>query len=58
MDKLKLTGQNLGRVFNSKRGHACQHQAITLVTKTVQLEAKKLAKMTFRCSPITFRALR
>jgi len=34
MDKLKLTGQNLGRVFNCRCGHACVCHTIMLWTKT------------------------
>jgi hypothetical protein len=34
MDTLKLTGLNLGRIFNFRRGLVCICHAITLITKT------------------------
>ncbi len=33
MDKLMLTGQNLGRVFKSRLGHACIGHATVHITK-------------------------
>jgi hypothetical protein len=33
MDKLKLTGRNLGRVFNSELGPACMGPAFVHLTK-------------------------
>jgi hypothetical protein len=34
MGRHKLKGQNLGRVFNSRRGPSCKCRAIALITKT------------------------
>ncbi len=34
MSKLKLTGQNLGRVFNSRCGQSCLWRTIAFITKT------------------------
>jgi hypothetical protein len=34
MDKLKLTGQNMGRVFKTRLGCACICRAIAYLTKT------------------------
>jgi hypothetical protein len=56
MDKLKLTGQNLGRVFNFKFELVCPYLAIELITKTAQLKVENLAQTTFRFSPVSFRA--
>jgi hypothetical protein len=44
MDKLKLTGQNLGRVFNSRLGHASIHRAIVCITKGPNLKLKTRPK--------------
>ncbi len=55
MDKFELTGQNLGWVFNSRRGHAGAYHLITLITKTVQLKDENSAQMTLRFSPVCFR---
>jgi hypothetical protein len=35
MDKLKLTGQNLGQVFSSRYGCECVCHAVVLITKTL-----------------------
>ncbi len=35
MDKLQLKGRNLGRVFNSRLGHACICCAIAYITKNL-----------------------
>jgi hypothetical protein len=44
MDKLKLTGQNLGRVFNSRLGHACMFRVIAYITKQPNLKLKTWPK--------------
>jgi hypothetical protein len=54
MDKLKLTGRNLGQAFNSRCGHACLCHAILLITKTAKLKVENLSKTTFRFSLISF----
>jgi len=36
-NELELTGQNLGRVFNSRCCHARNCRAVTLITKTAKL---------------------
>jgi hypothetical protein len=58
MDKLKLTVQNLGQVFNSSHGCACACQTIQLITETAKLNVENSSRTTFRLSPISFRALR
>ncbi len=40
MDKRNLTGQNLGRVFNSICWRACMCHAVTLITRTTQLKVE------------------
>jgi hypothetical protein len=50
-DRGKLTGEDLGRVFNSIRGRACLRHAITLITKQPILKWKTR----LRFSPIRFR---
>jgi len=40
MDKLKLTGQNLGRVFKVRRGLGCLCNGIALTTKQPNLRLK------------------
>ncbi len=44
MDKLKLTGRNLGQVFNSRLGRACMCCAIAYVTKQSYLNLKTWPK--------------
>jgi hypothetical protein len=44
MDKLKLTGLNLGRVFNSRLGHACTGHEIVHITKQPNLKLKTQPK--------------
>ncbi len=52
MDKLKLTGQNLGWFFNTGYGRACERHTVTFITKTAKLKAENSAKTTFRLSNI------
>jgi hypothetical protein len=40
MDKLKLAGQNLGRVFNSMLGCACICRVISYISKQPNLQLK------------------
>ncbi len=49
MGKLKLIGQNLGRVFNSGCG-----RSIELITKTAQLKVENSAQKSLRLSPLAF----
>ncbi len=51
MDKLKLTGQNLGRVFKFRLGHVCIGHKLYTFCKTAQLKVENLAQTTFRFSP-------
>ncbi len=44
MDKLKLTGRNLGRVSNYRLGHACIDHAIVHITKQPSLKLKTRPK--------------
>jgi hypothetical protein len=57
-DKQKVTGQNLGWVFNSRCGCACLCHAITLIAKTALLEVENSVQTTFRLSPVSFYAPR
>jgi hypothetical protein len=56
MDKLKQTGQNLGRVLNSRCGRSCLCHTIERVTKTAKPKVENLEQTTFRLSPIRFNA--
>jgi hypothetical protein len=58
MDKLKLMGPDLGRVFNSRCENAGLLHTITQITKTAQLKVENLAKTTFRLSPFRYQAPR
>jgi hypothetical protein len=58
VDKLMLTGRNLGWDFNSRRARACLCRAITVVTKTAYLKVENSAQTTFRFSPVSFCASR
>jgi len=44
MDKLKLTGQNLGRVFHCRLGRACIGHEIVHITKQPNLKLKTQPK--------------
>jgi hypothetical protein len=44
IDKLKLTGQNLGQVFNFRQGRTFVCYAITLITKQPTLKLKTWPK--------------
>ncbi len=44
MDKLKLAGQNLGRVFNSRLSCACIDHAIVCITKQPNLKVRTQPK--------------
>ncbi len=44
MDKLNLTERNLGRVFNSRLGHACISRAMAYITKQPNLKMKTWPK--------------
>ncbi len=44
MGKIKLTGQNLGWVFNSRLGHACMFRVIAYITKQPNLKLKTWPK--------------
>jgi hypothetical protein len=57
MDKLKLIGRNLGRVFDSRLGHACKGHAIEHVTKQPNLKLKTRPKQLLG-SLVSFRTLR
>ncbi len=52
--KIKPTGRNLGRVFNSRCGRACLCHAITFETKTGSLKVESLAQTPLRSSPVSF----
>ncbi len=54
IDKLKLTGQNLGRVFNSRLGHACICRAITWITKRPNLKLKTRLKQLLVSLPLAY----
>jgi hypothetical protein len=54
MDKLKLTGQNLGRVFNSRLRRARICRARAYITKQPNLELKTQPKQFLGSLPLAF----
>jgi len=54
MDKLNLTGRNLGRVFNSRLGHACICHAIACITRRPNLKLKTRPKQFLGSLPLAF----
>jgi len=50
-NQLKITGQNLGCVFNCRSGHACLCHITTLITKTALIKVENSAQTTFRFYP-------
>jgi hypothetical protein len=54
MDKLKLTGQNLGQVFNFKCGLACLYDAVVLIIKTAKLKVENSAQTILGSLPSAF----
>jgi hypothetical protein len=54
MDKLQLTGQNLGRVFNSRSGCMCAMHLCYYEAKLPNLKLKTWPKQLLGSLPITF----
>jgi hypothetical protein len=54
IDKLKVTGLNLGRVFNSRLGRACIGRAIVHITKQPKLKLKTRPKQLLGSLPFAF----
>ena len=54
MDKLKLTGLNLDRVFNSRLGRACTGHEIVHITKQLNLNLKTRPKQLLGYLPLAF----
>ncbi len=54
MDKLQLTGQNLGRVFNSRLGCASICRSIAYITKQPNLKLKTRPKLLLGSLMIAF----
>ncbi len=54
MDKLQLTGRNLGRVFNSRLGCAWIRRSIAYITKQSNLKLKTRPKQLLGYLPIAF----
>jgi hypothetical protein len=54
MDKLQLTGQNLGQVFNFRNGSVRARAFSLSQSKTAQLRAENSAQTTFRFSPVGY----
>ncbi len=54
MDKLKLTGQNLGRVFHCRLGCTCIGHAIVHITKQLNLKLKTRPKQLLGYLPLAF----
>jgi hypothetical protein len=54
MDKLKLTGQNLGRVFNSRLVRACIGYGNVHITKQPNLKLKTWPKRLLGSLPLAF----
>jgi hypothetical protein len=50
----KLTGRNLGRVFNSRLGHACMDHAIVHITKQSYIKLKTRPKQILGSLPLAF----
>jgi len=57
MDKLQLTGRNLGSVFNFRSGHLHALQSAISV-KMPNLKLKTLTQITSSFSPVSYRAPR
>jgi hypothetical protein len=53
LDKLKLTGRNLGRVFKSRLGRVCTDQELYTFYRTAWLKVENSAQTTFRLSPVS-----
>ncbi len=54
IDKLKLTGRNLGQVFNSGLGCTCIGNAIAHITKHPNLKLKTQPKLLLGSLPLAF----
>ncbi len=54
MDKLYLTGQTLGRVFNSRSGCMSCHAPTAQFSNTTNLRVKNSAQTTLRFSPVIY----
>jgi hypothetical protein len=54
MDKLKLTGQNLGWIFNARLSCACTGLAIVHITKQPNLKLKTWTKQHLGSLPLAF----
>jgi hypothetical protein len=52
--QLQLTGRNLGRVFNSRLGHACMCCAIAYIIKQPNLNLKNGARQLLGSLPLAF----
>jgi hypothetical protein len=58
MDKLEITGLNLGRVITIDMGAQIHTDKYLHIIKTAYLIVEKLAQTSFRYSPVSFRAVR
>jgi hypothetical protein len=54
MDKLKPTGQNLGRVFHCRLSHTCMGHTIVHITKQPNLKLKTRPKQLLGSLPLAF----
>jgi hypothetical protein len=54
MDKLKITGQNLGQVFHCRIGFTCTGHAIIHITKQPNLKLKTWPKQLLGSLPLAF----
>ncbi len=54
MDRIKLTVQNLGQVFNSRPGCACIHCAFAYIIKHPKLKLKTWPKQLLGYLPFAF----
>jgi hypothetical protein len=54
MDKLKLKGRNLGRVFNSRLGRVCVYSTIACITKRPNFKLKPWSKQLLGSPPLSF----
>jgi hypothetical protein len=54
LDKHKLTGQNLARVFNFRRGRACLCHATAFIQKQLSLKVKTRPPQPLGYLPLAF----
>ncbi len=58
MDKLQLTGRNLGRIFKLEVAFCMVHSKFGLISKIALLKVENSAQTNSRLSPVSYRAPR